>query len=78
MSKDLNYKTVFELVAIEKNTRNLFNKNVQAGSKEEFNEEFKIFVDEVPFSVWHYEIIPEKYPTEKEIILDHKSHCYLV
>jgi len=80
MLKDLISKTVFELVAIEKDTRDMISKNIEAGTREEFNKKYNEFADEVSFYVWHGEIIPEKplEGKEKEIVADHKSKCYLV
>ena len=70
----------FEIVAISKYTSNIHSKNVQVSTREEFNREFDIFSEEVPFSCWRYEIIPEDYMTEeeKEIVADHEDACYLM
>jgi len=80
MFEELICKTVFELVAIEKDTRDMISKNIEAGTREEFNKKYNEFTDEVPFYLWHCEIIPEKplEGDEKEIVVDHKSECYLV
>jgi len=65
-----------QIMAFDKNSGDNYSRNIVASTKESFNKQVEEFENDVPFSKYYVEIIPDESLNEEqqEIVSDHEVY----